>query len=90
MHRSEIHENLKCGRCNKDGNSLLDGDGFDLAATEHKSSLPGVQDYIDIGGFGEISGCLQKMNSSHHQASFNEILFVCCLTIHFRSCFKAQ
>ncbi|CAN6245995.1 unnamed protein product [Urochloa humidicola] len=65
--RSEIHENLKCSRCNKDGISLLNGNGFDLAATEHKSSMPGVQDYIDIGGFGELSGCLQKMNSSHHQ-----------------------
>ncbi|OEL32000.1 DNA repair and recombination protein RAD54 [Dichanthelium oligosanthes] len=65
VHRSEIHENLKCSRCNKDGSSLLDGNGFDLAATEYKSS--GVQDYIDIGGFGEISGCLQKMNSSRHQ-----------------------
>ncbi|RLN09840.1 DNA repair and recombination protein RAD54 [Panicum miliaceum] len=65
--RSEIHENLKCSRCNKDGNSLLGGNDFDLAATEHKPSMPGVQDYIDIGGFGEISGCLQIMDSSHHQ-----------------------
>ncbi|XP_062221914.1 DNA repair and recombination protein RAD54 [Phragmites australis] len=65
--RSEIHENLKCSRCNKDANSLFDGNGFDLAATEHKASISGAQDYIDIGGFGEISGCLQKMNSSHHQ-----------------------
>ncbi|CAL4967142.1 unnamed protein product [Urochloa decumbens] len=64
--RSEIHENLKCTRCNKDGNSLLGGHGFDLAATD-KSSMQGVQDYIDIGGFGEISGCLQKMRSCHHQ-----------------------
>ncbi|KAF8779903.1 hypothetical protein HU200_002172 [Digitaria exilis] len=64
--RSEIHENLKCSRCNKDGNSLLDGNGFGLAATELSSKLS-VQDYIDIGGFGEISGCLQKMNNSHRQ-----------------------
>ena len=77
LHRSEIHENLKCSRCNKDGNSLLGGNGFDLAATEHKPSMPGVQDYIDIGGFGEISGCLQIMDSSHHQVSFVEILFAC-------------
>ncbi|XP_066319606.1 DNA repair and recombination protein RAD54-like isoform X1 [Miscanthus floridulus] len=63
--RSEIHENLKCSRCDKDGNSALDGTGF--AATDHKASIPGVQDYADIGRFGEISGCLQKMNSAHHQ-----------------------
>ena len=77
VHRSEIHENLKCSRCNKDGNLLLGGNDFDLAATEHKPSMPGVQDYIDIGGFGEISGCLQIMDSSHHQVSFVEILFAC-------------
>lgn len=77
VHRSEIHENLKCSRCNKDGNSLLGGNDFDLAATEHKPSMPAVQDYIDIGGFGEISGCLQIMDSSHHQVSFVEILFAC-------------
>nr|CAB3451170.1 unnamed protein product [Digitaria exilis] len=65
-YQSEIHENLKCSRCNKDGNSLLDGNGFGLAATELSSKLS-VQDYIDIGGFGEISGCLQKMNNSHRQ-----------------------
>jgi hypothetical protein len=65
LHRSEIHENLKCSRCDKDGNSALDGTGF--AATDHKASIPGVQDYADIGRFGEISGCLQKMNSAHHQ-----------------------
>ena len=90
VHRSEIHENLKCSRCNKDGNSLLGGNGFDLAATEHKPSMPGVQDYIDIGGFGEISGCLQIMDSSHHQVSFVEILFVCYLTLHYGSSFEAQ
>ncbi|XP_025823979.1 DNA repair and recombination protein RAD54 isoform X2 [Panicum hallii] len=72
--RSEIHENLKCSRCNKDGISLLGGNEFDLVATEHKPSMPGVQDYIDIGGFGEISGCLQIMDSSHHQLSFS-VLF---------------
>ena len=90
LHRSEIHENLKCSRCNKDGNSLLGGNDFDLAATEHKPSMPGVQDYIDIGGFGEISGCLQIMDSSHHQVSFVEILFVCYLTLHYGSSFEAQ
>ncbi|WVZ73525.1 hypothetical protein U9M48_021822, partial [Paspalum notatum var. saurae] len=65
--RSEIHENLKCSRCDRDVNSLLDGNGFELAATQHKASMQGVQDSVDIGGFAEISGCLQKMNSSHHQ-----------------------
>ncbi|KAL5651547.1 hypothetical protein ACJX0J_037005, partial [Zea mays] len=39
------------------------GTGF--AATGHKASITGVQYYADIGGFGEISGCLQKMNSAH-------------------------
>ncbi|AQK75165.1 DNA repair and recombination protein RAD54 [Zea mays] len=63
--RSEIHKNLKCSRCDKDGDPALDGTGF--AATGHKASIPGVQDYADIGGFGEISGCLQKMNSTHQQ-----------------------
>ena len=90
VHRSEIHENLQCSRCNKDGNLLLGGNDFDLAATEHKPSMPGVQDYIDIGGFGEISGCLQIMDSSHHQVSFVEILFVCYLTLHYGSSFEAQ
>lgn len=65
--RSEIHENLKCSRCDRDDNSFLDDNDFELAATQRKASKPDVQDSIDIGGFGEISGCLQKMNSSHHQ-----------------------
>ncbi|KAG8072506.1 hypothetical protein GUJ93_ZPchr0006g44886 [Zizania palustris] len=58
--RSEIHENLKCNRCNKDGYVVLDGNDLDSAATEQK-------DYIDIGGFWEISGCVEKMNSSNQQ-----------------------
>ncbi|GJN22373.1 hypothetical protein PR202_gb09929 [Eleusine coracana subsp. coracana] len=65
--RSEIHENLKCSRCKKDGDLLLDGNGFDSAAIEHDASAPRAEDYIDIGGFGEISGCLNRMNRSHHQ-----------------------
>lgn len=65
LHRSEIHANLKCSRCDKDGNSALDATGF--AATDHEASMQGVQDYADIGRFGEISGCLQKMNRAHHQ-----------------------
>ncbi|GJM86938.1 hypothetical protein PR202_ga02842 [Eleusine coracana subsp. coracana] len=65
--RSEIHENLKCSRCKKDGDLLLDGNGFDSAAIEHDASVPRAEDYIDIGGFGEISGCLNKMTRSHHQ-----------------------
>ncbi|KAJ1256270.1 hypothetical protein BS78_K054500 [Paspalum vaginatum] len=62
--RSKIHENLKCSRCDR---GVMDGNGFELADTQHKASMPGVQDSVDIGGFGEISGCLHKMNSSHHQ-----------------------
>ncbi|KAL6912084.1 hypothetical protein ACP4OV_000889 [Aristida adscensionis] len=65
--RSEIHENLKCSRCNNNDNLQLAGNALDLAATEHKASVSGLQDYIDIGGFGEISGCMQQMNRSHHQ-----------------------
>ncbi|EEC74047.1 hypothetical protein OsI_09041 [Oryza sativa Indica Group] len=65
--RSEIHENLKCNRCNKDGCMVLDGSKFDSAATEHEASNSGENSYIDIGGFGAISGCVQKMNSSNQQ-----------------------
>uniref|UniRef100_A0A0E0CRV4 DNA repair and recombination protein RAD54 n=1 Tax=Oryza meridionalis TaxID=40149 RepID=A0A0E0CRV4_9ORYZ len=68
--RSEIHENLKCNRCNKDGCMVLDGSKFDSAATEHEASNSGENSYIDIGGFGAISGCVQKMNSSNQQVSF--------------------
>lgn len=50
---------------------LVDGSGFDSAATGHnKVSTSGGQDYIDIGGFGEISGCVQKMNSSNQQVVY--------------------
>ncbi|CAM0943959.1 unnamed protein product [Alopecurus aequalis] len=66
--RSEIHEKLKCNRCNKNDHMLLDGNGLDLAATEHNTvSTSKEKLYNDIGGFGEISGCVQKMNSSNQQ-----------------------
>ncbi|KAM0895634.1 hypothetical protein ACQ4PT_023723 [Festuca glaucescens] len=66
--RSEIHENLKCNRCNKNDHMLLDGNGSNLAATEHNTvSTSKERIYTDIGGFGEISGCVQKMNSSNQQ-----------------------
>lgn len=66
--RSEIHENLKCNRCNKDSYMLLDGNSLESAAIEHnKISTSGEKYYTDIGGFGEISGCVQKMNSSNQQ-----------------------
>uniref|UniRef100_A0A0D9VLE4 DNA repair and recombination protein RAD54 n=1 Tax=Leersia perrieri TaxID=77586 RepID=A0A0D9VLE4_9ORYZ len=62
--RSEIHENLKCNRCNKDGCAVVDGSGFDSVATELEASNTGGN---DIGGFAAISGCVQKMNSSNQQ-----------------------
>ncbi|KAM0926961.1 hypothetical protein ACQ4PT_003108 [Festuca glaucescens] len=66
--RSEIHENLKCNRCNKNDHMLLDANGSNLAATEHSTvSTSTERIYTDIGGFGEISGCVQKMNSSNQQ-----------------------
>uniref|UniRef100_J3LHD5 DNA repair and recombination protein RAD54 n=2 Tax=Oryza brachyantha TaxID=4533 RepID=J3LHD5_ORYBR len=64
---SEIHENLKCNRCSKDDCMVLDGSEFESAATEHEAFNSGGKDYVDIGGFGEISGCVQKMKSSNQQ-----------------------
>jgi DNA repair and recombination RAD54-like protein len=50
---------------------LLDGNGSNLAATEHKTvSTSTERIYSDIGGFGEISGCVQKMNSSNQQVVY--------------------
>ena len=85
--RSEIHENLKCSRCNKNGHVLLDGNGLDSAATEHNTvSTSREKLYDDIGGFGEISGCMQKMNSSNQQVvyatPFSFGLYLC-------SCFRS-
>jgi DNA repair and recombination protein RAD54 and RAD54-like protein len=50
-----------------DGDLLLDRNGFDSAAIEHIASVATVEDHIDIGGFGEISGCLHIMKNSNHQ-----------------------
>ncbi|KAM3243970.1 hypothetical protein ACQJBY_055722 [Aegilops geniculata] len=66
--RSEIHENLKCDRCNKDHCMPLDGNGLDLDAAKHDTvSTSKEKLYTDIGGFREISGCVQKMNCSNQQ-----------------------
>jgi DNA repair and recombination RAD54-like protein len=48
---------------------LLDDSGLDLAATEHNTASRENM-YTDIGGFGEISGCVQKMNSSNQQVVY--------------------
>ncbi len=54
---------------------VLDGSKFDSAATEHEASNSGENSYIDIGGFGAISGCVQKMNSSNQQV-VRDTLFI--------------
>lgn len=49
----------------------LDGNGLDLdAAKPDTVSTSKEKLYTDIGGFREISGCVQKMNCSNQQVVY--------------------
>ncbi|KAJ4817595.1 DNA repair and recombination protein RAD54-like [Rhynchospora pubera] len=57
--RSEIHENIKCTRC-QDDNNIEEGD-------YSESDTITMSGDGDIGGFAEISGCLHKLKRYEKQ-----------------------
>ncbi|MCL7039607.1 hypothetical protein MKW94_008298 [Papaver nudicaule] len=61
--RSEIHENMKCCRCK----TCESEDNAPEVAGEVEEGATSQDDQGDIGGFQEISGCLDKLKSSEKQ-----------------------
>ncbi|XP_020089943.1 DNA repair and recombination protein RAD54 isoform X2 [Ananas comosus] len=64
--RSEIHENMKCTRCERENLTVTD-DMDDLSEIiGDKDSITGGH-HNDVGGFAEITGCLHKLKNSEKQ-----------------------
>ncbi|KAK2645335.1 hypothetical protein Ddye_020530 [Dipteronia dyeriana] len=65
QHRSEIHENMDCIRCqnHNDGRKRTKGDEENATIKNCQSQ----QEVSNIGGFTELAGCLHKLKSSEKQ-----------------------
>lgn len=68
VYRSEIHETMNCIRCENSDVDRPELEKRDVNQLMHGSCQSG-QDTSDIGGFAEISGCLDKLKSSEKQVS---------------------
>ncbi|KAI3915901.1 hypothetical protein MKW98_004342 [Papaver atlanticum] len=62
--RSEIHENMNCSRCET---CELEDNAPEIAREVVEDGAASRDDQGDIGGFQEISGCLDKLKSSEKQ-----------------------
>lgn len=60
--RSEIHEKMRCSRCETHGGPQST-DAQSTAANESE------EETSDIGGFAEIAGCLQNLKRSEKQVA---------------------
>ncbi|KAM7259996.1 hypothetical protein ACFE04_015737 [Oxalis oulophora] len=59
--RSEIHEKMKCIRCEKGPVKDDEEESINMISCESGEKI------VDIGGFAEIAGCLNKLKSSEKQ-----------------------
>lgn len=66
VYRSEIHENMNCIRCQ----SVCDWPEIEKSDVNRSIECQSGQDNSDIGGFAEISGCLNKLKSSEKQVGY--------------------
>jgi len=68
-YRSEIHEKMNCTRCrNNDTIELgMVGTTKEANGVESVSEKGRFEQFNDIGGFAEISGCLHQLKSSERQ-----------------------
>ncbi|KAL5541100.1 hypothetical protein UlMin_043386 [Ulmus minor] len=64
--KSEIHEKMNCNRCQIHDDELDIMEKIDVNPSISGSCQSG-QETSDIGGFAEISGCLNKLKSSEKQ-----------------------
>ncbi|KAF7810909.1 protein CHROMATIN REMODELING 25 [Senna tora] len=63
---SEIHEKMQCARCQTYYDRPQNTDGEYTAQSEENNG-ESDEETSDIGGFAEISGCLQKLKRSEKQ-----------------------
>ncbi|GAB2217617.1 hypothetical protein Drorol1_Dr00000817 [Drosera rotundifolia] len=63
--RSEIHDKMNCSRCRN--NASLDESQGNIREAEQLASNRSDLGDLDIGGFAEVAGCLQRLQSSERQ-----------------------
>lgn len=73
MNRSEIHETMKCPRCERNA-QMSDNDAENMMEASDDQdptarSSPCAEKADDIGGFAEFAGCLHRLKSSEKQVS---------------------
>ncbi|KAM5549273.1 hypothetical protein ABKV19_000607 [Rosa sericea] len=64
--RSDVHEKMNCNRCQTYHDTPQSTAEGDINQSTYKSS-ESAPEISDIGGFAEITGCLQKLKSSEKQ-----------------------